>query len=332
MDGMDESPALHDEIAAALDVATLPSPGFEYELLSTLAHSLVARVHLASASGMPSSVIYKRSQAGAGAFLTLREVRFYHEFGRTLPADIAPHAYLAARTDAGATLVLEDLEPRFRPCASSVPSLDEARAFVRSLARVHACTHQTDGDIWAAAMCAGPYDTLAGRLQMLALGFDAARADTGLDDETADLVHVIASVPVSLAAFASERSILHGDAHFWNAVYAADHAVLFDWGNTCLGPGEIDLAHAVAMNLPRDVRRGWERALLDDYHDALIQEGVSRGRVEIEERYRLGVAYALTVPLRQRAAGVPERIWRPLLANVSAAARDLDIAALLSAR
>ncbi len=91
----------------------------------------------------------------------------------------------------------------------------------------------------------------------------------------------------------------------------------------------MDLAHAVALNLPPEVARRWEAQLLESYVLGLNEAGVSRSLGETCERYRQGVLYAVTVPIRQWAAGVPEDTWLRLFRNVLVVARELGAESLL---
>ena len=148
---------------------------------------------------------------------------------------------------------------------------------------------------------------------------------------TRELLERIRAGRDTLFDFAQQdQTILHGDAHCANALYAADGAVLLDWGNAAIGPGEIDLAHAVALNLPPDLRARWEPSLIDTYRTRLDGHDAPREHDEMMRRYRLGVLYAVAVPLGHWAGGVPDQIWRRLLDNAVSAAEHHDAAALLA--
>lgn len=310
-----------------------PELRFEVEEIPTLPHSRVARVTIGGPEEFQRSLIYKRS-SGNGAFLTVREARFYRGVAAMLPAGLTAPCLLAEEKDGAATIILEDISDAYRQCTDESPSLEEALQFVRALAALHAAGNSPDViAAWKRTMGSGWYDTIAGRLSY----FDSAGQSsldslrTTIDEWGCSLVARISISDARLSQFAEEQTILHGDAHYGNALYSPESAVLLDWGNACLGPGEIDLAHAVALNLPREVSREWEAPILHEYVRSLESFGVSRSFAEVYERYRMGALYAVTVPIRLWQAGVSEEIWRRLLRNVLAAVRDLDAESLLSA-
>jgi aminoglycoside phosphotransferase (APT) family kinase protein len=325
--------AIAEALAKSRLFAGRDAPTFEIEEIPTLGHSYVARVRLLSPESPVPSLIFKCSRAERSAYLTIREARFYRGMAPTLPDGLAPRCFLAEAEGGSATLLLEDLGRSHRACPGTGPSLEQATAFVEALAELHAAGNgvaSLPAD-WARAMGGITYDTIEGRLGLLGpllRRFIDAMGD-GLDPQALRLIAGIHSGSARLAGFAGEHSILHGDAHYGNGLYAPGRAVLLDWGNTCLGPGEIDLAHAVALNLPREIGRNWEAALLESYCQRLNEPGVSRSLEDIRARYLLGVLYAVTVPIGHWSAGLPEKTWRRLFENVLAAAGELKVESLL---
>ena len=101
---------------------------------------------------------------------------------------------------------------------------------------------------------------------------------------------------------------------------------MIDWGMPMLAFGEIDLAHAIALNLPGGSRRVWELELIRIYLEGLSASGVSIDPELFRDRYRLGVLYAVASPISWWRSGLPEELWRPALSNVIEAARDLGLA------
>jgi aminoglycoside phosphotransferase (APT) family kinase protein len=213
------------------------------------------------------------------------------------------------------------------------PTFDEATAFVEALAELHAAGSKRAslpadwtrevGGIW--------YDTIEGRLSQLGAllpRFIDVIGDA-TDPWTLRLLTRLRGALAALASFAKSHTILHGDAHYWNGLYSGREAALLDWGNACLGPGEIDVAHAVALNLPREIGRQWELPLLESYCRRLNDLGVPRSLDDVRARYLRGVLYAITVPIGQWSAGVPAEVWRRLFENASAAARELEVELLL---
>jgi aminoglycoside phosphotransferase len=328
---------MQNEIASALARAGFAvhrdGGSVEVEEIPTLAHSFVARIDVRLPGDSPQRFIFKRSRPGPAAYLTVREARFYRDVAPALPAGLAPRCFFADDDGAVATLLLDDLSGSHRRCLTECPTFEEATAFVEALAELHATSigQPTLAAGWARGLAGLGHHTIEDRLVALAAlvprFVDSAGDDA--DAATAQFLSGLGSAPSALATFVSERTVMHGDAHYWNALYSGDGATLLDWGNACLGPAEVDLAHALALNLPRTVGRDWETPLLDRYRRRLEQRGIRRDAGDLRERYRRAVLYATLVPLGHRAAGVPSRVWRGLLANGVAAARDLEVTSLL---
>ena len=161
-DALTEATSMHDEIRAALATAGLrPSSttaDFEVEPLVTLAHSYVARIHLAQINGQSSTVIFKRSAPGGAADLAQREARFYRGVVPLLPADLTPNCLLAMETADSATLLLQDLTATHSELTDSSPTQEQATAFVEALADLHAGGSRITGlsDVWASNIGGAP--------------------------------------------------------------------------------------------------------------------------------------------------------------------------------
>jgi hypothetical protein len=66
------------------------------------------------------------------------------------------------------------------------------------------------------------------------------------------------------------QTFLHGDTHPGNWYVTADRRMgLYDWQMCVRGGPARDLAYALAMHLPVETRRDWERDLLEHYLDTL---------------------------------------------------------------
>lgn len=89
------------------------------------------------------------------------------------------------------------------------------------------------------------------------------------------------------------------------------------------------LAHALALNLSRQVRQQWEAVLLELYTETLNLMGVDRKLDVTRNRYRIAVLYGISEPIGIWHAGFPSSVWLPLLTNALDAAADLDVAGLL---
>jgi hypothetical protein len=86
-----------------------------------------------------------------------------------------------------------------------------------------------------------------------------------------------------LAAFpryhpAAPRTLVHGDAHWWNFLYPHDHAAnklyLIDWAVWNVNFGVSDLAYNIALQCYPERRARIERSLVHRYHHRLQANGI----------------------------------------------------------
>ncbi|HEY6573347.1 MAG TPA: phosphotransferase [Mycobacterium sp.] len=130
-------------------------------------------------------------------------------------------------------------------------------------------------------------------------------------------------------------TLLHGDAHVGNVYLLPDGTVGFlDWQVARRGNFSLDLGYFLQGALTTEDRRAAERALLEEYRDALglpAEEMPSPDEVWL--RYRASVAHGLTLWLCTASAG---ELWqRPDIAlalaqRYSAAYEDLQTAAAIA--
>jgi hypothetical protein len=72
-------------------------------------------------------------------------------------------------------------------------------------------------------------------------------------------------------------TVLHQDVHQGNWLRDPDGRMgLYDWQAVAKGEWALDFSYAMAVNLPIEDRRTWERELLERYLARLAEEGVSR--------------------------------------------------------
>jgi aminoglycoside phosphotransferase (APT) family kinase protein len=134
----------------------------------------------------------------------------------------------------------------------------------------------------------------------------------------------------------SAQTLLHGDPHIGNTYVLPDGEVGFlDWQVLRRGNWSLDLGYFLQGALTTDDRRESERALLQEYRDALgLPSAETPSAEEIWLRYRASVAHGLTTWLCTASAG---ELWqRPDIAlalaqRYSYAYADLDTAAALRA-
>lgn len=133
-------------------------------------------------------------------------------------------------------------------------------------------------------------------------------------------------------------TVIHGDAHPWNFFLPQDGGVknvrLIDWEAWSIDTATDDLALAymMAMLWYPDLRRRMERSLLDFYHDALFENGVSTySRQAHDEDYRLSVLWLITRPVVQAMAWhIRPGVWWNNLERIMLAVDDLGCRELLT--
>ena len=97
-----------------------------------------------------------------------------------------------------------------------------------------------------------------------------------------------------------------------------------------VGVGPAQLTEALRL-LVSDLRRRFERPLLDHYHAALIAQGVNGyDRKALDDDYRLSVLWRSTTPIWQATNNIPPVIWWNNLERVLLAVDDLGCRDLLT--
>jgi len=129
-------------------------------------------------------------------------------------------------------------------------------------------------------------------------------------------------------------TLLHGDAHFWNALYPADPdrhgCVWFDWQTWKVGVGAFDLAYMIALHWHPARRMRLEPGLVEAYHAALGPAITADYSLDLlVEDYKLGLAHAFATIVLQWNAGIPAEIWWPHVERAFLAFDDLNCRAVL---
>jgi thiamine kinase-like enzyme len=124
-------------------------------------------------------------------------------------------------------------------------------------------------------------------------------------------------------------TLLHGDAHVWNALYPRggrrDDVRLIDWDGCRIDAATDDLAYMMAIHWSPERRRRLERECLWRYHAVLTESGVGGYDFDALWRdYRQSVLWQITTPVWQAANGIGPWIWWNSFERVMAAVEDLD--------
>ena len=134
-------------------------------------------------------------------------------------------------------------------------------------------------------------------------------------------------------------TLIHGDTGEQNIlvpregdrpVYIIDRQP-FDWSLTTW-LGAYDLAYAMVLDWPVELRRQWEMPVLERYHARLIERGVQGYSWQrLVDDYRLCVAMGVYVAVEYCRGGINERwisAWLLMLQRSLLACDDLDCRAL----
>jgi aminoglycoside phosphotransferase (APT) family kinase protein len=317
---------LYNHLLSLDDFNDLSPHDIHVESLQTLEHSEVYRIRVDSPR---SNLILKKAGPSDVAGLAERERRFYRHIAPLLPGWLVPECVLVVDGDRNGMLFIEDLSGSHQPASSPVPTRVQCRYFVEALATLHGQTgsRSTVQSTWTKIAGDLPASAIEQRLSFfeLALGSFIAMIRDRVDHEVASFLTGLSDLEEQIQRLTPQENVLvHGDAHFANALFSpAPNACLIDWGMPMIGFGEIDLAHALALNLPRHLRREWEEEMLSVYLDQMADFGSTIDKETLYERYRLGVLYSFTSPIVWWRSGVPDAQWWPALGNSLDAARDL---------
>jgi aminoglycoside/choline kinase family phosphotransferase len=250
----------------------------------------VVRIHLACdrSSGAPASLVAKFATRHAPTRELARrynsyvnEVRFYNTLakGRDLPV---PFAYAAELHDDGDfVLLLEDLGD-LRPGNPFRSSVDDVRAGLRHLARIHAAfwgqavldaqpwLRGPGANAWTAALKQGLSQLVPAVRTFVGDQFSPttfAAIDTWL--EVWDTI--VGYVPDTL-------TLVHVDAHPAQMLFPTPRRqrfALLDWQQAARGWAAVDVARLLLTGLSTADRRAHERDLVAGYHAELQRGGVA---------------------------------------------------------
>lgn len=308
---------------------------------STVRLSLTYEGEVADA---PASLFLKTARMGRDGrpvHTNHREIAFYRDVAPVLPAGLVPQCYGAvdAMETAPWSLFLEDLgdthavaaehplPPTFAACRSILKRWGRLHASLWDETRLSALAGRPPAETWADILRASAdrYQTFFNRYGDLV---SAERRGT--------YERLLAAGPRLVERFGVGRplTLVHGDAHWWNCLVPTgadpEDVKLVDWEDWAVGVGAMDIAYTIAMLWFPELRRAMERSLLDDYHVALLQGGVSGyDRLSLDDDYRWSVLLGMLRPIWQATSGLPARVWWPNLERNALAFEDLGCVDLL---
>lgn len=320
---------IYEQLALLDEFSNTPRSGVQVEPLHTLPHSEVYRVRLATPA---TSLILKRPGASDLAGLADRERRFYRNIAPLLPRGLVPKCVLAVDTHQGGWLLIEDLaKSHLQAEKPTEPTYQECRSLVAALATLHGFTSTKSAirEEWTKVAMDLPGAGIDQRVGFFLSALDPflAMLRESVDRTTVDSLSGLGKLSELLVnARPTTKVLVHGDAHFGNALYSpVSGGCLIDWGMPMVAFGEIDLAHALALNLPRHIAREWESEMVRVYLDQMAAYGSAVDVDSFYQRYRLGVLYSFVSPVVWWRTGVPDSVWWPALNNCLDAAHDLGL-------
>jgi hypothetical protein len=313
---------------------------------TVLSHIIRLRLHYeGAAAAAPTSLIFKSviaERADTFWFAGRKEVAFYNEVAAATKDHLVPRCYEAAYDESTKLwhLLLEDLTDTYFIATPwpLPPTHQQCEQIMRARARFHAAWWDDPRLGVTVGRWPGPAE-LNEQLQGLAnrVAQFTERHGHYLSPERRDLyARLLDAAPRLQARQRSRRNltIVHGDSHVWNIFLPKDEsggsALQFDWDCWNIDVASDDLAYMMAMHWYPDLRRRFERPLLDCYHAELLARGV-RGydRQALDDDYRLSVLWLTTTPLWQEGNSIPPLIWWNNLERIFLAADDLGCRELL---
>lgn len=254
--------------------------------------------------GVPQSVVVKLASTDPTSRATgialrnyEREVRFYREIASTVDVR-APHCHFADwNPESGDfVIVLEDLAPAVQGNQITGCTLDEARAAVAELAKLHGPRWNDptlSGIDWLGRRESGDDAAqLNGIFAAVKPGFLAtfgeALRDVAGADGPAMVDELGAKIPAYVAAKTPPYTVTHGDYRLDNMLFSADGTAcaVVDWQTPGHGNGVSDLAYFIGAGLLPDDRRRHEWDLVEAYCRGVEAYGHVLDRAWVREHYR----------------------------------------------
>jgi hypothetical protein len=236
-------------------------------------------------------------------------------------------------------VLIEDLSATHRVLGDwpVPPSRGDCERLLSAYARFHAAwwDHGELGTSIGRFMTDAELDVVRASLAERWLAFRTMLGDR-LTAESADrFTRLLEALPRLNHRYQSRRhlTIVHGDAHVWNALFPNDGAggvTLIDWAGWRIDVAARDLAYMIALHWYPERRARLERPLLRHYHAELLAHGVRDYDFDaLLADYRWAVTRQLTRPVWQATSKLPAAVWWGHLERGMRAFEDLDCAALL---
>jgi hypothetical protein len=296
------------------------------------------------AKGAPTHLLLKTARTDGAVPLVeqgRKEAAFYAEVALWSPAGILVPCFetVSLESEARHEVLLEDLSATHRVLADwpVAPTIEECERILDAYARFHAAWWDDTrlGTLIGRFLDETGFEQFAARFEERWRRFRAMLGDR-LTAERADrYARFLCAMPRLLDRYRSRRhlTIVHGDAHVWNALYPTDPTDtlrLIDWAGWRIDTATDDLAYMMALHWYPERRARLERPLLRHYHDRLVSHGVDGyGFDALLDDYLLSALWQITIPVWQATAKLPAPIWWSHFERAMLAFEDLGCAELL---
>lgn len=229
------------------------------------------------------------------------ECAFYQSVADRVTIPI-PRCFHCEITDEGASyaLLLADQAPAVQGDQIAGCGVEEARLAVRALAGLHGPTwcdpHWQTFEGLAMSVTGEDAIRGLGEIAKMAGGITVDKLKGKLSDADAEtLVASMALVTPWLLGAPDRFALLHGDYRLDNLLFDGERVTVVDWQTMGVGLAGRDLAYFTGTSLEPDLRAQVERDLVDEYHRALLDQGVTDyDAATCWHDYRLGM---IQVPL-----------------------------------
>ncbi len=303
----------------------------------------------AIAAGAPSTVVAKlpspdpTSRATGVALRNYeREVKFYRDLAGTLDIRVAQCHHAAWDEASGDfVLVLEDLSPGEQGNQLTGCTVEQARAAVLELAKLHGprWNDPTLHDIEWLGRRTGPDDAqmLAGMWSMLLPGFMATYAKY-LTSEAQELVTGFSErIGDWIEGRDGEWTVTHGDYRLDNLMFASPAGgyplATVDWQSPGHGQATGDVSYFMGAGLVPEQRREVERDLVQGYGEALSGYGIDLDEAWLWTHYcrdaYAGVIMSVVASQIVATTDRSEALFATMATRHTQHALDLRAAALL---
>jgi hypothetical protein len=240
------------------------------------------RVTYARGSDAPATVVVKLASddvtsraTGVGLGAYLREITFYRELAPRIGGPLATcHLAEYDHTEGWFTLLLEDIAPATQGDQIKGCTVDEARAAMLALARLHAPV-LGDLAVGSAPWLNQPNPLNQGLLTALFTGFVERYGERIEPEHLAVCERLIPSSD----GWGNDRrpplGLVHGDYRLDNLLFGDGTCHVVDWQTVGWGPAMADASYFLGNGLLVDDRRAHEENLVRAYHEALLEHGVT---------------------------------------------------------